>query len=167
MDGDVDRERRLAELDAAFHAMALEPRVGLTAAEVNAQWRSLSRQHHPDFGGSNDRMAQINAARDTILAEIEADGLYIMLLALRHQKAAEAAEQAIRAAANEDAPEFVAPDPPPPDKGAVPGFPLGDRMVIQIIVAVAGSGKTREWCRDVAADRLAQTGPVRADHAPL
>ena len=75
MDGDVDRERRLAELDAAFHAMALEPRVGLTAAEVNAQWRRLSRQHHPDFGGSNDRMAQINAARDTILAEIEADGL--------------------------------------------------------------------------------------------
>ena len=49
----------------------------------------------------------------------------------------------------------------------MPGFPLGDRIVVLgFIVAVAGSGKTREWCRDVAADRLAQT-VLCADHAPL
>jgi hypothetical protein len=37
------------------------------AAAINAAWRRLSSQHHPDRGGSAEQMALINTARDAAL----------------------------------------------------------------------------------------------------
>lgn len=36
---------------------------------IAAAWRSLSSQHHPDKGGTAERMAEINTARDAALKE--------------------------------------------------------------------------------------------------
>ena len=36
---------------------------------IDAAWRRLSSQHHPDKGGTAERMAEINTARDTALKE--------------------------------------------------------------------------------------------------
>ncbi|RYF07984.1 MAG: J domain-containing protein [Comamonadaceae bacterium] len=41
----------------------------LTADDVRARYRRLAAQHHPDRGGSRDRMAEINRARDEALKE--------------------------------------------------------------------------------------------------
>ena len=39
-----------------------------TVAEINAAWRRLAGQHHPDrSGGDHSKMAAVNAARDTML----------------------------------------------------------------------------------------------------
>jgi DnaJ-class molecular chaperone len=35
----------------------------VTPAEVDAAYRSLAQAAHPDSGGSNEKMAQLNAAR--------------------------------------------------------------------------------------------------------
>lgn len=35
-----------------------------TAAQINAAYRELARDAHPDRGGTTDRMARLNAARD-------------------------------------------------------------------------------------------------------
>ena len=37
---------------------------------VDAAWRRLSSQHHPDKGGTAARMAEINTARDAALREL-------------------------------------------------------------------------------------------------
>lgn len=39
-------------------------------AEIEARWRELAAKHHPDRGGSQQQMAEINAARDAALKEI-------------------------------------------------------------------------------------------------
>ncbi|VTU28842.1 chaperone protein DnaJ [Variovorax sp. PBL-H6] len=36
---------------------------------IDAAWRRLSSQHHPDKGGTAERMAEINTARDAALKE--------------------------------------------------------------------------------------------------
>jgi hypothetical protein len=41
-----------------------------TRMDIEAAHRRLSMQHHPDRGGSQDKMAEINAARDTALKEM-------------------------------------------------------------------------------------------------
>jgi DnaJ domain len=35
-----------------------------TAEQINARWRELAIEHHPDRGGSPRRMTRINVARD-------------------------------------------------------------------------------------------------------
>lgn len=42
----------------------------VTAAMVLVAYRRLARERHPDQGGSNAMMAEVNTARDTALAEI-------------------------------------------------------------------------------------------------
>jgi hypothetical protein len=46
----------------------------VTRDQINERFRLLARSHHPDVGGSEARMAEINAARDAGLREIGADG---------------------------------------------------------------------------------------------
>lgn len=40
---------------------------------VNERYRELARRYHPDHGGSEDRMAWLNRARDYALAELNGD----------------------------------------------------------------------------------------------
>jgi hypothetical protein len=40
-----------------------------TTAEVEAAYKRLASQHHPDKGGDSNQMARINAARDALLGE--------------------------------------------------------------------------------------------------
>ena len=43
---------------------------GASAQAIGDAYRSLASLHHPDRGGSADRMAEINAARDEALQEL-------------------------------------------------------------------------------------------------
>jgi hypothetical protein len=45
---------------------------GAPAEAVNAAYRRLAATHHPDRGGSNDRMAELNVARDQALKGVAA-----------------------------------------------------------------------------------------------
>jgi hypothetical protein len=42
-----------------------------TAALVNSAYRGLASKHHPDRGGSAEKMAELNRARDEALQEIQ------------------------------------------------------------------------------------------------
>lgn len=42
-----------------------------TTAELNRTWRDLAAKRHPDAGGSNEQMAELNAARTEALREIK------------------------------------------------------------------------------------------------
>lgn len=42
-----------------------------TASEINAAWRRLIAQVHPDIGGSADLAQRVTAARDLLLARLE------------------------------------------------------------------------------------------------
>jgi hypothetical protein len=42
----------------------------IAADDVQARWRRLAGEHHPDKGGSDAKMAEINQARDEALQEI-------------------------------------------------------------------------------------------------
>ena len=44
---------------------------GASVAEVNAAWRRLIAQVHPDKGGSADLAQRVTAARDLLLARLE------------------------------------------------------------------------------------------------
>lgn len=46
-------------------------RPGATAAEVEAMFRAKAKQLHPDAGGSEAAMAELNAARDKLLRSVE------------------------------------------------------------------------------------------------
>ncbi len=48
-------------------ALAFEPGVEITTDLVEARYRDLAMLHHPDRGGSESLMAEINAARDEAL----------------------------------------------------------------------------------------------------
>lgn len=43
-----------------------------TRAIIEANYRRLAKDRHPDNGGSNDAMAELNAARDAALKEVSA-----------------------------------------------------------------------------------------------
>lgn len=42
----------------------------ITVDDVQARWRRLAGQHHPDRGGDNEKMAELNQARDDALKEL-------------------------------------------------------------------------------------------------
>lgn len=48
----------------------LECRRDATRAVIEAQFRRLARDHHPDRGGSHAQMSEINRARDEALKEV-------------------------------------------------------------------------------------------------
>ncbi|MBB4631900.1 J domain-containing protein [Sphingosinicella soli] len=52
----------------AGRLLGLSPEAG--AVEINAAWRRLITEAHPDKGGSAEASARINAARDTLLKHL-------------------------------------------------------------------------------------------------
>lgn len=51
----------------AYHVLGLQP--GASKRDIRAAYRSLILKHHPDRGGSPERAAKINWARDLLLNE--------------------------------------------------------------------------------------------------
>jgi len=60
----VDRKRSWREI-LGFHDTQLP-----TKAVVDAAWKEKARKAHPDAGGSDDAMSELNRARDEALKEI-------------------------------------------------------------------------------------------------
>lgn len=52
---------------SCWQILGLQP--GASRDEINAAFRELAGEHHPDRGGSHDRMAEISRARDEAIAE--------------------------------------------------------------------------------------------------
>lgn len=50
--------------------LELRDRAAVTEADVQAAYRRLARERHPDHGGSDSMMADLNTARDRAMAEI-------------------------------------------------------------------------------------------------
>lgn len=67
-----------AYLQLAAPAAAFDPwelfglRPGAGRDEIEAMYRVKARQKHPDAGGTDEEMAQLNAARERLLAEVMA-----------------------------------------------------------------------------------------------
>jgi hypothetical protein len=55
---------------AARRVMGFTPNEVLDHDMIKRRHRALLKRHHPDHGGSNDRMAVINSARDTLLESL-------------------------------------------------------------------------------------------------
>lgn len=64
---EVERQRKIA---AAKQVMGFAQSEPLTKEMVQQRHRKLVRKHHPDHGGSTERMMAINNARDVLLAEM-------------------------------------------------------------------------------------------------
>lgn len=56
--------------EEAERLLGLTPGAG--AVEINAAWRRMIAEVHPDKGGSAEASARINAARDTLLKHLRA-----------------------------------------------------------------------------------------------
>jgi hypothetical protein len=52
--------------------LGFPPEAVITASMVSARYRKLASDHHPDKGGSGEKMAELNAARDEALQEVPA-----------------------------------------------------------------------------------------------
>lgn len=48
------------------------PAEAVTAEQIDHQYRTLAKQRHPDAGGSNEAMAELNEAKQIALKEIAA-----------------------------------------------------------------------------------------------
>ena len=44
-----------------------------TREEIEAAWKAMAAEHHPDSGGTHDRMAEINSARDRARRDLPED----------------------------------------------------------------------------------------------
>jgi len=55
---------------AARAVLGFNPGEPLTADVIKRRHRDLVRRHHPDRGGSTQRMAEVNAAVDVLLASM-------------------------------------------------------------------------------------------------
>jgi hypothetical protein len=71
--GEPTQDENLARARAAArHVLGYQPGDRLDAAEIKKRHRLLVLKHHPDrAGGSQKKMAAINAARDVLMAELE------------------------------------------------------------------------------------------------
>ncbi len=69
-DGQRGRQRVGNDMspEEAGRLLGLPPKAN--AVEINAAWRRLIAEAHPDKGGSADASARINAARDTLLKHL-------------------------------------------------------------------------------------------------
>jgi hypothetical protein len=47
------------------------PPNGIVRADIETAYRALTRKRHPDAGGSQEAMAELNAAREAALKEIK------------------------------------------------------------------------------------------------
>lgn len=50
--------------------LGIKPGTFVTSDEINAAYKRLARERHPDAGGSDAMMAELNAARDAALVEV-------------------------------------------------------------------------------------------------
>lgn len=64
---EIERQRKIA---AARQVMGFALSEPLTREVVQQRHRKLVRKHHPDHGGSTEKMMAINNARDVLLAEM-------------------------------------------------------------------------------------------------
>lgn len=62
--------RRAAKLRMARKVMGFAPAEPLNTAMVRERKRTLAMKHHPDRGGSADKMARVNDAADVLLASL-------------------------------------------------------------------------------------------------
>jgi hypothetical protein len=73
--------RERAEFNARFlksllseeHYEILGVRPGASPEDIRAAYRRKSRQHHPDHGGDEETMKQLNAAKAALLDEVHCD----------------------------------------------------------------------------------------------
>lgn len=49
---------------------SVDERTLLSAAEIEARWRRMSKTAHPDAGGTAERMAELNEAKQSALKEV-------------------------------------------------------------------------------------------------
>jgi hypothetical protein len=56
---------------AARQVMGFGPDDPLDADQIKARHRALVKKHHPDHGGSTKKMANINLARDVLMAALD------------------------------------------------------------------------------------------------
>jgi DnaJ-class molecular chaperone len=57
-----------------YQVLGLAP--GATKEEVEAAYRAAAKAAHPDQGGTDEAMAEVNAARDRIKAFLAGDAVY-------------------------------------------------------------------------------------------
>lgn len=69
-DREAERDAE-ASRAAARVVLGIGPRVKLTKAMLDKLRRDLARKHHPDRGGSTEKMKQINSAVDILLATVD------------------------------------------------------------------------------------------------
>lgn len=67
------QDPKVAERLAARQTMGFQPADVLTEDVVKDRKKLLARKHHPDRGGSVERMSAINAAADVLLEALYAD----------------------------------------------------------------------------------------------
>ena len=61
---EMERQRRIL---LARQELGFQPREPITQEMVERRRKEMARKHHPDLGGSVDRMARINQAADILL----------------------------------------------------------------------------------------------------
>src|SRR3712207_1196094 len=59
----------MAEKKTHYEALGVAP--GATAKEIKAAYRKLSKQLHPDFGGSTEAFAAVSVAADVLLDDVK------------------------------------------------------------------------------------------------
>lgn len=67
---DPEIQRRREAAAAARKTLGIAAQVELTKDVIKERQRKLARKHHPDRGGSLERMQAINAAADILLAQL-------------------------------------------------------------------------------------------------
>lgn len=67
---DPEAELRKARA-VARQVLGFQMKEPLDAGKIKARHRELFKKHHPDRGGSTQRMAAINAARDVLMEALE------------------------------------------------------------------------------------------------
>jgi hypothetical protein len=54
--------------------LGFPPNASVTIGEVDSRFYALAKQHHPDVGGADDRMRELNDARHRARIELQKQG---------------------------------------------------------------------------------------------
>jgi hypothetical protein len=68
---DPRAQQRLQQVREARRAMGFTQGEVLTAEDIKIRHRRLVKKHHPDRGGSTEKMARINSAADVLMEELD------------------------------------------------------------------------------------------------
>jgi DnaJ-class molecular chaperone len=55
----------------SLNVLGIEKKFPIEEATVKKQYRKMAREHHPDAGGSNEKMAEVNEAYDWLLKNLD------------------------------------------------------------------------------------------------